>query len=191
VNAEKDDPGGWTWQFLFERLSMEADSSRDEVGWGELARRLHGMAIYLRTGNSENAEAEDAVSAVLTKLLTRPRIVRSLAQRRSPAGYVFVMLRNAALDLARQRPEWLIEESSFPYGASPHSDPSAGPEASAMLELIQDRLSAEDWRLLQLRFVEDLPIPEVAAILGATPGAVTVRLFRLLARVRKWYPEGS
>jgi RNA polymerase sigma-70 factor (ECF subfamily) len=46
------------------------------------------------------------------------------------------------------------------------------------------RLSADDREVLVLRHLEQMPVQEVAAVLGAGEGAVRMRLVRALARLR-------
>jgi RNA polymerase sigma-70 factor (ECF subfamily) len=53
-----------------------------------------------------------------------------------------------------------------------------------MVEQALSLLSEDDRELLRLRYIADLPIKDVARVLGLSSVAVRVRLHRALARAR-------
>lgn len=71
--------------------------------------------------------------------------------------------------------EWLIERD----------------EQVATLRVALAQLSARDREILLLRFFEDLPNAEIAAVLGCRVDAVYVRLHRALRRLEKRYQAQS
>jgi RNA polymerase sigma-70 factor (ECF subfamily) len=76
----------------------------------------------------------------------------------------------------------------------PHSGPSArlrrrerGERVRAALE----KLPGPDREVLVLRFLEDLSTADAAAVLGVAEGAVKMRVFRALQRLRDLLDEGD
>jgi RNA polymerase sigma-70 factor (ECF subfamily) len=57
-------------------------------------------------------------------------------------------------------------------------------EARGQVRAALDRLSADDREVLVLRYLEQLTGPEVAAILGISPGALRMRQLRALERLQ-------
>jgi RNA polymerase sigma-70 factor (ECF subfamily) len=93
-------------------------------------------------------------------------------------------------DVAREEPPELSERSALELAEKVlAADPSPG-HAALRRELRQrvraamDRLAAVDREVLVLRFLEQLSTAETAAVLGVTEGAVKVRLYRALERLR-------
>lgn len=145
---------------------------------------------FLMTGNAR--DAEDLVQETLLKVARRWNRVRSMDY---PAGYARRILINLVLHdadrRARQRTELQPHE-----GAAELADDNA---ARALRE-VDDRaefrwalaqLPARQRAVLVLRYWSDLPVAEVADILGCTEGTVTstasraaVRLAEILAHVK-------
>lgn len=59
----------------------------------------------------------------------------------------------------------------------------SGTEVRRTIETFS-RLADDDRTLLSLRFVEDLPVKEIAAVLGERENTISVRLTRALTRLR-------
>jgi RNA polymerase sigma-70 factor (ECF subfamily) len=62
-------------------------------------------------------------------------------------------------------------------------------ERVARLHAVVCRLEPEQQHLLALRYGAGLPYDEIGAIFGVTPGAVRVRMHRILEELRRRYPD--
>lgn len=108
-----------------------------------------------------------------------------------PEAYVRQILYRQ--QISRWRLKWRRREVSV---AEP-PDTGAGPDDSAAAELrlvmrgALARLTARQRTVLVLRYFEDLPEAEVAAILGCSVGTVRSTTHRSLARLRALAPELS
>ncbi|MGW1784743.1 SigE family RNA polymerase sigma factor [Streptomyces sp. NPDC002143] len=106
-----------------------------------------------------------------------------------PEAYVRQVLYRQ--QISRWRLKWPRREVSV---AEP-PDGGAGPDASSAAELrvvmraALSRLTARQRTVLVLRYFEDLPEAEVAAILGCSVGTVRSTTHRSLARLRSLAPE--
>lgn len=75
---------------------------------------------------------------------------------------------------------------------APVSGPSAGlrrKERSEQVRAVLARLPERDREVLVLRYLEDLPTADAAAVMGVTEGTAKVRLLRALRRLRELMNE--
>ena len=153
----------------FERFAAEASDPLLRTG-------------FLMTGNAK--DAEDLVQETLLRVARRWHRVRSMDH---PAAYARRILINLVLRdadrRARQRTELRPHE-----GAAELADDNA---ARALREVDDHaefrwalaRLPARQRAVLVLRYWSDLPVAEVAGILGCTEGTVTSTASRAAARL--------
>jgi RNA polymerase sigma-70 factor (sigma-E family) len=149
------------------------------------AAEASGSLLFTGFQMTDNAkDAEDLVQETLLKVARRWSWVRSMDH---PAAYARRVLINLVLDdadrRARQRTELQPHE-----GAAELADDNA---ARALRE-VDDRaefrwalaqLPARQRAVLVLRYWSDLPVAEVADILGCTEGTVTSTASRAAARL--------
>lgn len=76
--------------------------------------------------------------------------------------------------------------------ASPHASPERALMARAELQAVLasvKQLSPQQRTIFLLRFVEDMPLNDIAAVLGLKLGSVKAHLFRALSKVRAQMKE--
>jgi RNA polymerase sigma-70 factor (sigma-E family) len=133
---------------------------------------------YLLTG--EEHQADDLVQETLTKLYMRWRRVRSAD---NPDAYVHAMLVRTFID-DRRRGWWKVRlTGTVPELTAP--DPATPPEDRALLRAALATVPPRQQAVLVLRFVHDLPVEEVAQLLGCSAGTVKSQSARGLARLRR------
>ncbi|GAA5047308.1 RNA polymerase sigma-70 factor (sigma-E family) [Thermocatellispora tengchongensis] len=138
---------------------------------------------YLLTGGDQHA-AEDLLQAALTQTVAKWRTVES------PEAYVRQVMYRQQVSwwrLARTRRETAMAEP--PETAGP--DATAGADLKIVVRRALARLTAKQRAVLVLRYFEDLPESEVAAVLGCSVGNVRSTAHRSLARLRELAPELS
>ena len=140
-------------------------------------QHLLGLARLL-TGDWQRAE--DLVQTALAKVWRRwPRV----AATGDPHAYVRRVLINTATTAAQRR--WSRE---YPTAAPPEPVPADRAAADTDLRLALDRLlpmlPPRQRLVLVLRYYEDLPVAEVAEVLGCSVGTVKSQAARALARLR-------
>ena len=89
---------------------------------------------------------------------------------------LYKYLRDRARKDAREEPDFTMS-SVQALGHSPSSVLAAEQERSVVATALQ-RVPVEDQALLELHYWEQLAAPEIAEVLGITPGAVRTRLHR-------------
>jgi RNA polymerase sigma-70 factor (ECF subfamily) len=166
---------------LEEDLASAGEATRQH--WELLAARVGELSEILvgQYGGTSAVEAEDIAQDVLLKLhsLDAIRILRATA---SPEGYVVALTRNRIFDELRRDHLRAGPELSDDYPA-PDSSALSTEEAIA-LEQVLDELSEDDWGLLRMRFWEGRSIAEISRELSLRYSTVSVRLFRLLRKLR-------
>jgi RNA polymerase sigma-70 factor (ECF subfamily) len=173
------------------------------------ARKGYGIAYDL-LGN--RAEAEEAVQEALV------RACESIADLRDPAAapawFLRIVTTMCLRTLRRRRLRralfgwWPSKDEDAPPPAEGergrdvaerlHAQPApAAPEAIASQQLLArlfrhlDQLSAQQRTALVLRYGHDLPVAEIAELLGVEPATAKTHLVRGLARLRDLMEEVS
>jgi RNA polymerase sigma-70 factor (ECF subfamily) len=151
-------------------------------------RYIDRVLGYVRLRIADADTREDVTSQVFTTALER------LPQFRGDgvfAGWLFQIARNAVNDVHRRAPV-----DSLPPVELTLVDPAAGPDEQVLreqrlqrLRTLVQTLPADHQHLLALRYGAELGFGQIAPILGATPGALRVRLHRLLQDLRRRYPD--
>jgi RNA polymerase sigma-70 factor, ECF subfamily len=147
--------------------------------WEQARRRC------LRETRSVLREPADAEEAAQEALLRAWRSRRTCAG--SPLPWIGQIARNEAFRLRERRQRLSLRE--IPDGDVLARSASPVPVESALDALSFDQLvsglRADDRRLIELRYVDDLSQPEVAKRLRMPEGTVKVRLHRLRKRLRQ------
>jgi RNA polymerase sigma-70 factor (sigma-E family) len=139
----------------------------------------HLRAAVLLTGDWH--AAEDLVQTCLVKLY---RVWPRLGQDVDRDAYLRRMLVNTQRSWGRTR--WRREA---PMAAVPdrygEDDGQERHARAAVLRQALQALPARQRAVLVLRFYEDLPVPEVAELLGCSPGAVKTHTHRGIGKLRR------
>ncbi|RHW27376.1 SigE family RNA polymerase sigma factor [Nocardioides immobilis] len=137
-------------------------------------------AAWLLCGH--RAEAEDLVQETLAKVYVRMH--RRLGPAlENPAAYAQVTLTRTFISSRRRRSSTEMPYADLPEGAA--ADPAERTTLRLDLDDALTALSPMDRAVVVLRYLDDLPVDEVARILGVSPGAVKNRSMRALARMRE------
>ena len=136
-------------------------------------------------------DAKDAVSQVFTQMWKgRPNV-----SEESLSGYLLAATRNQCLHILRQRQlqqqmeEELRQtaEERLRVGAS--AGMSSNEEREELLrelqQVINDNLTEQDRRVLQLHYEEEMTYQETATVLGISSSAVNKHITRSLAKIRE------
>jgi RNA polymerase sigma-70 factor (ECF subfamily) len=133
---------------------------------------------YARIRVHDAAACEDVTSEVFTRALAQLHRFRGDG---SFGGWLFGIARNAVHDHARRR---RFEQLPITLAA-----PDIDLERRADVRVLISSLDADQQHLLALRYGAGLSYDELAAALGGSPGALRVRLHRLLSDLRKRYSD--
>ena len=159
-----------------EELAREARAG-SRRSFDELARRYkRRLFVYLRPRLGSDEDAEDLVQETFLKLY---RNVGGYDPAFKFSTWLYTSANRLAIDSFRKR----SAEKGQPVADRDFDipDPSAGvgegPDASGLWEQART-LGGDRFRVLWLRYGEDLSVEEIAAVLGRTKLAVRVLLHR-------------
>ena len=159
------DPSAW----------MERLRQGDREALEPLLAHYEGMLRYIVSGVlSDPHQQEDCLAEVRLKLWENP-------ERSSPATWLTVLCRNAAVDHLRSAQRHSAEALD-----EARPDPAPGPEEQLLrkeraerLEQALASLSRRDRALFYRKYYYLQPTARIAAELGLTPRAVEGRLYRI------------
>jgi RNA polymerase sigma factor (sigma-70 family) len=143
--------------------------------------------IYARVGN--RADAEDLTQQVALKALPR---LRDGSPGAAVRGYLYATARSvvSAFWVRRYRvPESELADDVADDGRGKGRD--ASPQAAARLEHTLAALPAHYRQVLELRFLRELSLREVAIEMGKTVGAVKLMQLRALRAAASAMPAGA
>ncbi len=103
-------------------------------------------------------------------------------------AFLYKVAHNVCVNEAIRSKSVSLDEMRETVGYDPEDKQELSPERQAEGSLLMERLallSQTDRETLTLRYVEGLPVAEIATMLGETPNATSVRIHRALARLKK------
>lgn len=152
-------------------MLLESDPDREWFSqvYRENFRRMSALAVRLL---GPGPKAEDAVHDAFLKLIITANSC-GIGVRSGPGAWLAVVVKNTALDmLRREKRETELEESEWMP-----SVPADEGGFQALVALIR-QLPEEYRRVLELRFVAEWSLAEIAQTMGLTESAVKTRVFR-------------
>lgn len=174
-------PGG---EWIADLLREETPGTQPD--WPRLVEHIrHTAEILLRRYDLQWIDADDIAQDVLVRLFASGAHER-WQESESVDGYLFVMIRNRIFDeLRRERlrsREAVAALETLDVAPVRHE---LSLEQQIAIDQILDELSPDEYALIRLRFWEDRSIKDIAEELGLTYSAASVRLFRLLRKLRE------
>jgi RNA polymerase sigma-70 factor, ECF subfamily len=150
----------------------------DQVTFEEFFRERYAEVVRsMRLMVGDHARAEELAQEAFIRACRHWRRISALDR---PIAWVYVVATNEA------RRDWRREQRTWTVEVAPSSvDDAAGTIATvldvrAALAQLTDRQRAA----VVLRYVADLPIAEIADVMGCAPGTVKATLHQALAHLR-------
>nr|WP_325258904.1 sigma-70 family RNA polymerase sigma factor [uncultured Oscillibacter sp.] len=168
------------------QLERDGDRKRFTLLYKHSQRQLSRLTARIL---GPGPRAEDAVHDAFVKLIQNFPQLRDRSDGQLER-WLMVVARNTALDILRKESRETELDPGFP---EPAVSPDQG-EFEALVALI--RSMPEDYRrVLELRFLAEWSMGDIARELGLTEGAVKSRVFRgrkllIDALRREGYPDG-
>ena len=130
----------------------------------------------------ENADdAKDAVNQVFTQMWKgKPKVSDD-----SVRGYLLAATRNQCLHILRQRQLRRQMEEALQSDESERQDEERQELLCELQQIIDDNLTEQDKRVLELHYNEEMTYAETATVLGISTAAVNKHITRSLAKIRK------
>ena len=168
--------------------AARADPRAFDQLYDRYAARIYA---YIRSRVGDQDEAADLTQQVFLRALDG---LAGYDERKAPfAAWLFAIARNASIDAHRRRRGAAPWDASLgPQERTGQDDPEAAAlhrESLARLWAMLTELGPEKRELVWLRFVSDLSVPEIAAVVGKSPAAVRKQIERTLRALEVHYRE--
>ena len=130
----------------------------------------------------ENADdAKDAVNQVFTQMWRgKPKVSDG-----SVRGYLLAATRNQCLHTLRQRQLQRQMEEELQRDDTERQKEEREELLRELQQIIEDNLTEQDRRVLQLHYDEEMTYAETASVLGISTAAVNKHITRSLAKIRQ------
>ena len=126
-------------------------------------------------------DAKDAVNQVFTQMWKgKPKV-----SEESVRGYLLAATRNQCLHVLRQRQLQQQMEEELKRSAEKYSNEEREELLRELQQVIDDNLTEQDRRVLQLHYDEEMTYQETATVLGISTSAVNKHITRSLDKIRK------
>lgn len=126
-------------------------------------------------------DAKDAVSQVFTQMWKGKPKVREDSVR----GYLLAATRNQCLHILRQRQLQRQLEEELQQNAEASENEEREELLQELQRVIDDNLTEQDRRVLQLHYDEEMTYQETATVLGISTASVNKHITRSLAKIRE------
>lgn len=132
----------------------------------------------------DHSLAEDLVNDVMSEVW---RIAGSYAGRAQVGTWMFAILHNKMVSWMRKRRESELPEDAAEIFADPRPSPSDLAETGDMARLLREligRLGPDHREVLMLTYYQEMPVAEIAFVLGIPENTVKTRLFYARQRLK-------
>lgn len=136
----------------------------------------------------ENADdAKDAVNQVFTQMWKgKPKVSDSQLR-----GYLLAATRNQCLHILRQRQLRRQMEEALQRDEVACRDEEREELLHELQQIIDDNLTEQDKRVLQLHYDEEMTYAETTTVLGISTAAVNKHITRSLAKIRETFKNAK
>ena len=136
----------------------------------------------------ENADdAKDAVNQVFTQMWKgKPKVSDSQLR-----GYLLAATRNQCLHILRQRQLRRQMEEALQRDEVACRDEEREELLHELQQIVDDNLTEQDKRVLQLHYDEEMTYAETATVLGISTAAVNKHITRSLAKIRETFKNAK
>lgn len=157
---------------------MDYSKQRFERLFKDSYQLMYRMAFSM----VENADdAKDAVNQVFTQMWKgKPKVSDD-----SVRGYLLAATRNQCLHILRQRQLRRQMEEALQRDEAERQDEEREELLHQLQQVIDDNLTEQDKRVLQLHYDEEMTYAETATVLGISTAAVNKHITRSLAKIRE------
>jgi RNA polymerase sigma-70 factor (ECF subfamily) len=143
------------------------------------SQRLVRFAVSL-TRNQH--DAEDAVQAVLVRVATEPKLLRSV---KLPWPYLLQMVRNEALAIARRKKRWTTAVELTDLVTNRLVDEMEMEDTHRAVWAALRALPPEQAEVVVLKIWEEMTFGEIGKILGASPNTVASRYAYAMSKLNQ------
>jgi RNA polymerase sigma-70 factor (ECF subfamily) len=175
IVSDTDSAGSEAEAILCELLVLRCRRA-DPEGWRQLVGHWEKRLFYfLRRLLPDERDAWDALQQTWMEVF---RNLRTLNNPRALRAWLYQIAHRRAISLRRAAPhdQFAEDEPIDPDQIAREVDDDFSTETAGQIHDAIDRLSLSHRQVITLFFLEEMPIDEIAQVLGVPPGTVKSRL---------------
>lgn len=157
----------------------------DKEAYGQIYKKYFQKIFRYCKFNTKNEEfAKDVTQETFVKAYRRLSSFKTDGQW-SVQAFLFTIARNLIIDNSRRKKEVSIDEFENLESGENLIEGYDRRENIKKVQEVLSKLEDTDRQIVILRYFEEMPSQEVAKILGIKDGALRVRTFRVLAKMKE------
>jgi RNA polymerase sigma-70 factor (ECF subfamily) len=166
-------------QIKDERLALRCRLG-EPAAFAELVGTMERPLLYFARSIVHDDEA--ALDVLQTVWMTAFREIRRLEEPAALRSWLYRITRGRAVnhvrrDVSRANAERSLADEAEEAAPAPHEEPRFDAEDAAALHRALGVLDVRHREVLVLHFLEDMPVDEVAAVVGCPSGTVKSRIY--------------
>lgn len=156
----------------------------DNDAFGALYKKYYQKIYrYCRINTGSNEKAQDICQETFVKAYKKINNFKTEGAW-SFQAFLFTIARNMIIDDSRRKKEANIEDYEQLQSHVNLYDEYDRQEGIKKMQKVLLKLNEEERQIVVLRYFEELPSAEVAKILGINDGALRVRTFRVVKKIK-------
>lgn len=143
--------------------------------------------LYFRVGN--RAVAVDITQDTFTKVWSYLAAGKEIQY---PEAFLYRSAKNALIDYYKKEKTSSLDilmDAGFDPGSSKDTDDVLKQDDIQSIRILMDDMDEESQQIIYLRYAEEKPIEEIAALYGKTTNAMTVAIHRIVKKLKGRYNE--
>lgn len=156
----------------------------DADAYGELYKKyFQKIYRYCKFNTDNNEVAKDICQESFVKAWKKLKDFKTEGNW-SLQSFLFTIARNLIIDRVRKKKEYALEQfEELPSEYDLYEEVDKGQDVQRVREVLS-KLEDMDRQIIILRYFEEMSSQEVAAILGIKDGALRVRTFRVMQKMK-------
>lgn len=143
--------------------------------------------LYFRAGN--RAVAVDITQDTFTKVWAYLAAGKEIQY---PEAFLYRSAKNALIDYYKKEKASSLDilmDAGFDPGSSKDVEDVLKQDDIQSIRVLMDDMDEESQQIIYLRYAEEKPIEEIAALYGKTTNAMTVAIHRIVKKLKSRYNE--
>lgn len=167
-----------------EKILIKKAQEGDADAYGQIYKKyFHKLYRYCKFNTKNDEHAKDICQEAFVKAWKKLSDFKTDGQW-SIQAFLFTIARNLIIDASRRKKEFGLEEyENLPTGQDLYEEIDKK-EDIKKVRTVLSKLDDIERQIILLRYFEEMPSSEVAQILGVKDGALRVRTFRVMQKMK-------
>lgn len=167
-----------------EKILIKKAQEGDADAYGQIYKKyFHKLYRYCKFNTKSDEHAKDICQESFVKAWKKIKDFKTEGQW-SIQAFLFTIARNLIIDATRRKKEFSLEEyEDLPSSQDLYEEVDRQEEIKRVRNVLS-KLDDLERQIILLRYFEEMPSAEVAHVLGVNDGALRVRTFRVMQKMK-------